>query len=93
MSIWNRKKKTSGTTNPRIENAAGDPQAIAMLTAESKCTKCGASIIFAPAAFLAQDNGIEDKVVMCKECKAVFEFDLSPSGMSLTSDVTHRYDK
>ncbi|MEX2457584.1 MAG: hypothetical protein WD770_01205 [Actinomycetota bacterium] len=57
------------------------------------CLRCGTSIRFQEGGLLAMDRGIRDKVVMCGNCHAIFEINLSPSGMQLTADVTSRFER
>ena len=55
------------------------------------CLRCGTTIRFQEGGLLAMDRGIRDQVIMCGNCKAVYEIDLNPRGMTLTADVTARY--
>ena len=38
-----------------------------------------------------KSHGIQNNVVMCSKCNRVFEVNLAPGRMALTSDVTAKY--
>ena len=55
------------------------------------CPNCNASLTVGEAAQLAKSHNIQDNVVMCDKCHRVFEVNLAPGRMTLTSDVTAKY--
>lgn len=55
------------------------------------CRKCGTKFTFQAGLHCALDNGIEDKVLMCKKCGSVYEADVTPYGVTLCADVTSQY--
>lgn len=79
-------KKTSG-----IGIGMGDSLMESLVKMGTKCRKCGSDIIFKDGVACAQEHGIRDNVVMCKKCKSVYEVDLTPSGMTLTTEVSNKY--
>lgn len=69
----------------------GDALGESLMKLSADCLKCGSSITFEKGAKLAGEYGIAENVVLCGECKSVFEVNLAPSCMTLTNDVTDRY--
>lgn len=55
------------------------------------CRGCGASIEFQQGGSLAMERGIDAKVVMCENCNSIYEVEMGPGRMQLTTDVTSRY--
>ena len=59
---------------------------------ESPCQECGTQIVFEDGAALAWETlGTRDQVVMCKNCRSVYEVLIRPGAMQLTANVTSRY--
>lgn len=69
----------------------GGSQFAEMLRKQSvNCSNCGAKITFEDGVECSRQHGIEDKVVMCRQCGSVFGVELTPE-MVLTEDVTWHY--
>jgi len=62
-----------------------------LMNSPGTCPGCNASLTFGKAAQLAKSHNIQDNVVMCDKCNRVFEVNLVPGRMTLTSDVTAKY--
>ena len=62
-----------------------------LLNSRGTCLNCGEELVFEEATNLAKSHGIEENVVMCKNCNHVFEVNLIPGRMTLTQDVTEKY--
>jgi hypothetical protein len=70
----------------------GDDLMARLVSQRASCPGCGASVEFEQGVKLAWDTiGTQDQVVMCKECKSIYEVEIAPGRMRLTSDVTARY--
>lgn len=60
---------------------------------KSACRTCGTGFSFQEGVGYANKNGITDKVVMCPKCNSVYEVNVTPRGVTLLDDVTHRYSQ
>lgn len=70
---------------------SGDDLAKMMMRHAAPCLRCGTTIAFEQGASLAMDRGIHAKVVMCGSCNSIYEVEIGPQGMRLTTDVTSKY--
>ncbi|MEX2459289.1 MAG: hypothetical protein WD770_09930 [Actinomycetota bacterium] len=74
-----------------VGTVEGAEVAESLMRLTAPCLRCGATIQFRQGGLLAMDRGIRDKVVMCGNCNSVYEVQLGPAGMQLTTDVTANY--
>jgi hypothetical protein len=69
----------------------GDRLGEALAGMKATCLRCKRPIVFANGVGVARRRGIQTNVVACEKCGAVYKVDMSPRGMSLTTDVTTDY--
>ena len=71
----------------------GDALGEMLMNQQANCTVCGTAIKFESGVGLARKFGITDNVVMCPKCKSVFTVHIVPGRMTLTEDVSSKYEE
>ncbi len=69
----------------------GDELGERLMRVGANCRSCGRSFTFEEGGRCSRSNGIGDQVVVCPHCFTCYELNLTPSAMTLLTDVTQRY--
>jgi len=69
----------------------GDDFAKMLMNKKTTCPKCKSTIVFEESAKLANQIGVKENAVMCKNCRAIYTATLTPN-LVLIDDITNKYN-